>query len=253
MNVSSRKLTLFEINLLNKGLSFVPKPFKIRKDFILADFNELARKLRLKILFRDSQREKSRFKRITGYNPGETEYNTLENFINSVREQICIQRKNEKDTQTDTAYKTEIANIVRHSTNTVSHVPSSPQLNLDNEDNGCAESQISIGEEKRRMAQTKSSSYWHTRPSLFARPGGSEGEAGWHMFRQQAAASQSTDWSKLNSTLYAVTFLAQQGGKVRSCAYSKRIARWRRNSSRWAGSVRTCTTRHLTETRRQRL
>ena len=267
MNVSSRKLTLFEINLLNKGLSFVPKPFKIRKDFILADFNELARKLRLKFLFRDSQREKSRFKRITGYNPGETEYNTLENFINSVREQICIQRKNEKDTQTDTEYKTEIANIVRHSTNTVSHVPSSPQLNLDNEDNGCAESQISIGEEKRRMAQIlghinhsrhpagKSSiySYWHTRPSLFARPGGSEGEAGWHMFRQQAAASQSTDWSKLNSTLYAVTFLAQQGGKVRSCAYSKRIARWRRNSSRWAGSVRTCTTRHLTETRRQRL
>ena len=69
--------------------------------------------------------------------------------------EICVQRKNEKDTQTDTEYKTEIANIVRHSTNTntVSHVPSSPQLNLDNEDNGCAESQISIGEEKRRMAQ----------------------------------------------------------------------------------------------------
>ena len=39
------------------------------------------------------------------------------------------------------------------------------------------------------------------------------------MFRQQAAVSQSTDWSKLNSTLYAVTFLAQQGGKVRSCVY----------------------------------
>ena len=69
--------------------------------------------------------------------------------------EICIQRKNEKDTQTDTEYKTEIANIVRHSTNTntVSHDPSSPQLNLDNEDNGCAESQISIGEEKRQMAQ----------------------------------------------------------------------------------------------------
>ena len=32
------------------------------------------------------------------------------------------------------------------------------------------------------------------------------------MFRQQAA-------SKINSTLYAVTFLAQQGGKVRSCSY----------------------------------
>ena len=49
------------------------------------------------------------------------------------------------------------------------------------------------------------------------------GGRGWlaydSMFRQQAAVSQSTDWSKLNSTLYAVTFLAQQGGKVRSCVY----------------------------------
>eukprot|EP00731_Ephydatia_muelleri_P012358 Em0006g1252a len=43
------------------------------------------------------------------------------------------------------------------------------------------------------------------------------GGRGWlaydSMFRQQAAVLQSTDWSKLNSTLYAVTFLAQQGGE----------------------------------------
>ena len=47
------------------------------------------------------------------------------------------------------------------------------------------------------------------------------GGKGWQaydsLFRQQAAVS-SMDWSKLNSTLYAMTFLAQQGvQKVRSC------------------------------------
>jgi len=67
--------------------------------------------------------------------------------------EMCVQSKNEKDTQTDTEYIIEIANIVRHrkNTNTVYHVPSFPQLNLDHE--GCAESQISVDTEKRRMAQ----------------------------------------------------------------------------------------------------
>ena len=45
------------------------------------------------------------------------------------------------------------------------------------------------------------------------------GGRGWQaydsLFRQQAAVSNSMDWSKLNSSLYALTFLAQQG--VRSC------------------------------------
>ena len=38
------------------------------------------------------------------------------------------------------------------------------------------------------------------------------------MFRQQAATSNTVDWSQLNSTLYAVTFLAQQGNRTRPCA-----------------------------------
>ncbi len=39
------------------------------------------------------------------------------------------------------------------------------------------------------------------------------------MFRLQAASDSSVDWSKLNSSLYATTFLAQQNGRGRTCQY----------------------------------
>lgn len=49
------------------------------------------------------------------------------------------------------------------------------------------------------------------------------GGAGWQaydtMFRQHAATDPFTDWSKLNSSLYAVTFLAQSNGRGRCCQY----------------------------------
>ena len=48
------------------------------------------------------------------------------------------------------------------------------------------------------------------------------GGNGWRlydtMFRQQAALDPTVDWSKINSTLYAVSFVAQQGSRVRSCS-----------------------------------
>ena len=49
------------------------------------------------------------------------------------------------------------------------------------------------------------------------------GSAGWQaydtMFRQQVSNDPKSDWSKLNSSLYAVTFLAQQNGKGKGCLY----------------------------------
>ena len=49
------------------------------------------------------------------------------------------------------------------------------------------------------------------------------GGAGWQaydtMFRQQVSNDPKSDWSKLNSSLYAVTFLAQQNGKGKGCLY----------------------------------
>ncbi len=39
------------------------------------------------------------------------------------------------------------------------------------------------------------------------------------MFRQQAAVKPDSDWSKLNNSLYSVTFMAQQNGRGRTCIH----------------------------------
>ena len=47
------------------------------------------------------------------------------------------------------------------------------------------------------------------------------GGKGWlaydSMFRQQASLAPACDWSKLNNSLYSVTFMAQQNGRGRTC------------------------------------
>lgn len=49
------------------------------------------------------------------------------------------------------------------------------------------------------------------------------GGGGWQgydrMFRQQAVSSPGLDWSQLNSSLFAVTFLAQQNGRGKTCRF----------------------------------
>ena len=49
------------------------------------------------------------------------------------------------------------------------------------------------------------------------------GGKGWlaydSMFRQQATLVPDCDWSKLNNSLYSVTFLAQQNGRGRTCSH----------------------------------
>ena len=49
------------------------------------------------------------------------------------------------------------------------------------------------------------------------------GGVGWQaydtMFRQQVSIDPKSDWLRLNSSLYAVTFLAQQNGKGKSCLH----------------------------------
>ena len=58
--------------------------------------------------------------------------------------------------------------------------------------------------------------------TLIIREGRRLGGNGWRsyntMFRQQAALDPAVDWSKINSTLYAVSFVAQPGTRVRSCS-----------------------------------
>ena len=49
------------------------------------------------------------------------------------------------------------------------------------------------------------------------------GGKGWlaydSMFRQQATLDPDCDWSRLNNSLYSVTFLAQQNGRGRTCSH----------------------------------
>ena len=49
------------------------------------------------------------------------------------------------------------------------------------------------------------------------------GGKGWlaydSMFRQQATLDPDCDWSRLNNSLYSVTFLAQQNGRGRTCTH----------------------------------
>jgi hypothetical protein len=67
---------------------------------------------------------------------------------------ICIQTINEKNTQTDTPFQTGVQNTAWHSTKVNSHIPLSPQLYSDSEDTAkTGSAEISIAEEKRRMAQ----------------------------------------------------------------------------------------------------
>lgn len=49
------------------------------------------------------------------------------------------------------------------------------------------------------------------------------------MFRQQAASSPGLDWSQLNSSLFAVTFLAQQNGRGKTCRFCLRPTTWMRS------------------------
>ena len=59
--------------------------------------------------------------------------------------------------------------------------------------------------------------------TLMIREARRSGGGGWQgydsMFRHLAATMPSTDWGQLNSALYAVTFMAQQNGRGKTCQY----------------------------------
>ena len=89
VNVSSHTLTSNEIKLLNRGLSFVPKPSKIYMERILSEFDQLVRKMRLRYELRNAKQAGSRlFKRKSRYQPNITTNATLEETLNIMRENI---------------------------------------------------------------------------------------------------------------------------------------------------------------------
>ena len=89
VNVSSHTLTSNEIKLLNRGLSFVPKPSKIYLERILSEFDQLVRKMRLRYeLCNAKQARSTLFKRKSRYQPNITTNATLEGTLNIMRENI---------------------------------------------------------------------------------------------------------------------------------------------------------------------
>ena len=56
-NLSKRKLTEFEVSVLEKGLGFAPTPFAINEAKMKTDFENCARKMRCKWHFRNNVTE----------------------------------------------------------------------------------------------------------------------------------------------------------------------------------------------------
>ena len=88
INLSRRTLSTPEMRVLGKGLSFIPKPKRILKERLLAEFGQFARKMRLKYIFRDAPMKESKFRRKSAYRPDPTDNQTLESVIQEIEERL---------------------------------------------------------------------------------------------------------------------------------------------------------------------
>ena len=88
VNTSNHILTSSEIKLLNRGLSFVPKPSKIYLDNIISEFDQLVCKMRFRYHFRASEKKKSRYKRKSNAQALRTSSKTLETALDTMRDLI---------------------------------------------------------------------------------------------------------------------------------------------------------------------
>ncbi len=91
LNLSSRKLSINEKAVLEKGLKFVPILKGQKKEDILKDFVKFSRKLRLKWNFRNNQNQitlRHPFKAKSQYTPQVTDNNNLENYIKMTKLEI---------------------------------------------------------------------------------------------------------------------------------------------------------------------
>ena len=85
MFVSGLVLSLSETKVLSRGLSFVPKPMRLRKERLLTDLDQFVRKMRLKYIYRDMPGKKSKFKRKSTFTPAPTDNKTLKSVIQEMR------------------------------------------------------------------------------------------------------------------------------------------------------------------------
>ena len=92
LNLSDYTLSEAETSLLNKGLKFIPTPGtrNIRRN-LLCDFNELARKMRCRLLFHAEKNDTKLHPLYinSNYNPGNTMNTALENYLYATKMELC--------------------------------------------------------------------------------------------------------------------------------------------------------------------
>ena len=88
-NLSNASLSTHEISLLNKGLSFIPKPKKTNTLELYSDIQSFVRKLRLHYIFHNKPRkDKQPFEPKSKYNPGVTPNDALETNIEKLKTEL---------------------------------------------------------------------------------------------------------------------------------------------------------------------
>ena len=87
-NLSDFTLGDETMRLLSKGLTFIPKPVREKKDPPRREVLDFIRKLRLKYTFRNRDQPVPELYRKTGYDPGKTESQMLERFITKLKETL---------------------------------------------------------------------------------------------------------------------------------------------------------------------
>ena len=87
-NLSNCNLTTDEINLLSKGLLFIPSPHTITdsvKKQILRDFNQFARRMRLRYVYHGRGKMKHRFYVKSNWEPPDQRSVTLEKYLEETK------------------------------------------------------------------------------------------------------------------------------------------------------------------------
>ena len=80
-NLSSHNLTNTEMNVLGKGLKFIPTPKCPNRINLLQDANKFIRRMRLRYIRRHKKIQKHKFKRKSEWTPPTKENTRLENYL----------------------------------------------------------------------------------------------------------------------------------------------------------------------------
>ena len=100
INLSKQTLSPELVQLMGKGLTFIPKPKRNRTIQFIQQIDDFCRKLRLKYVFRYSDRAQPNLYRKSGYDPGPTDCRVVEQLTTTVK-RILLPLVNKFDPKKD--------------------------------------------------------------------------------------------------------------------------------------------------------